>query len=63
MIEPDETPGPQLDADGQARPRAPLVVRRASAAELAEHERLLAAIDKESKGNCLWLARPPGEAA
>ena len=63
MIEPDETPGPQLGSDGQARVRPPLVVRRASAAERAEHERLLAAIDKESKGNCVWLAQPPAPPA
>ena len=31
-------------------------VLKASDAELAEHERMLAAIGKESKGNCLWLA-------
>ncbi len=31
-------------------------VLRASEAELAEHEQLLATIGKESKGNCLWLA-------
>jgi hypothetical protein len=31
-------------------------VIRASAAELADHERVLAAIDRESRGGCLWLA-------
>ena len=61
MIEPDDLPGPQLGADGQARARKPLLVRRASAEELADHERLLAVIDKESKGHCLWLARPEAE--
>ncbi len=35
------------------RPR--LRVIRASAEEVAEHERLLAQIDKESRGRCLWL--------
>lgn len=62
MIEPDEVPRPQLDANGQVRQRKPLLVRRASDAELAEHERMLAAIDKESKGACLWLARPEAAA-
>ena len=40
------------------------IVLTASADELAEHERMLAAIDKESKGRCLWLkldAEPAGE--
>ena len=36
--------------------RAPLRVLRASADELAEHDRVLAEIAKESKGKCLWLA-------
>lgn len=58
MIEPDAAPRPQLGADGQVRQRKPLLVRRASADELAEHERVLAAIDKESKGACLWLPKP-----
>jgi DNA polymerase-3 subunit epsilon len=35
--------------------RPPLRVLRASPDELAEHERVLAEIGKESKGNCLWL--------
>ena len=30
-------------------------VLRVSDAELVEHEQLLATIQKESKGNCLWL--------
>ena len=36
------------------RSRAPLLVQRASADELAEHARVLAEIVKESKGRCLW---------
>ena len=63
MIEPDEAPRVQLGADGQARQRKPLTVQRASEAELADHERLLAAIDKESKGACIWLPKPPVEAS
>jgi DNA polymerase-3 subunit epsilon len=36
--------------------RPALRVLRVSEAELAEHQRVLAEIDKESKGKCLWLA-------
>ncbi|MBK5914805.1 DNA polymerase III subunit epsilon [Rhodocyclus purpureus] len=36
--------------------RRPLRVLRAADDELAEHARTLAAINKESKGKCLWLA-------
>ena len=61
MIEPDTAPRPNIGADGQVRQRKPLLVRQASDAELAEHQRLLAAIDKESKGACVWL--PKAEAA
>ena len=40
---------------GGTRQRPPLVVLRASEAELADHARVLADIGKESKGNkCLW---------
>lgn len=35
--------------------RPPLRVLRASPEELAEHERVLAEIGRESRGNCLWL--------
>jgi len=41
------------------RPRRAHVIVRASENEQAEHEKLLAAIQKESKGKCLWL--PPSE--
>lgn len=57
MIEPDEAPRVMLGADGKVRERKPLQILRASAEEIAEHERMLAAIDKESKGACLWLAQ------
>ncbi len=63
MIEPDTAPRPNIGADGQVRQRKPLIVRHASADELAEHERVLKAIDKESKGACLWLPKPEAEAA
>jgi DNA polymerase-3 subunit epsilon len=36
--------------------RPPIRVLTASAEELAGHERVLAEIDKESKGKCLWRA-------
>ncbi|EXI76410.1 MAG TPA: DNA polymerase III subunit epsilon [Candidatus Accumulibacter phosphatis] len=35
------------------------LVRRASPEEIAEHEKLLAAIEQASKGRCLWLHREP----
>ncbi|MDR0439418.1 MAG: DNA polymerase III subunit epsilon [Candidatus Accumulibacter sp.] len=44
-------PAPLKDAARQARP-----VLRATDRELAEHERLLSSIQKESGGKCLWLA-------
>lgn len=43
--------------------RKPLVVRRADAEELALHASVLEAIQKESQGNCLWLAETAAEAA
>lgn len=36
--------------------RGPLLVLQPTAGELAAHEKLLDAIDKESKGRCLWRA-------
>jgi DNA polymerase-3 subunit epsilon len=37
--------------------RMPLSVLTATDAELLQHERVLAEIDKESKGRCVWLAK------
>jgi DNA polymerase-3 subunit epsilon len=37
--------------------RPPLRVLRVTEEELADHERVLKEIDKESKGKCLWLAQ------
>ena len=52
-----ETDLPQAAAGGPATfDASKLVVVAASAAELAEHEKILAAIDKESKGRTLWRA-------
>lgn len=44
---------PDLQTIGGKRPE--LKVLRASAMELAQHDAVLAQIDKESKGQCLWL--------
>ena len=57
MIEPDAEARPQLEADGSVRERKPLLVRRASTEELAEHDRVLGLIDKASKGACFWLPK------
>ncbi|MCA1937095.1 MAG: DNA polymerase III subunit epsilon [Dechloromonas sp.] len=62
MIEPEEAPRALLGADGKVRQRKPLVVRRASDDEVAAHDAVLVAIDKESKGNCLWLPKAAAEA-
>jgi len=51
----EEVRGAQADqAAARARPKP--VLLQASASELAEHEALLQAIAKESKGTCLWDA-------
>ena len=62
----DLTPEPAANQPGDStflsgRPAAPQRILRASAEELTAHETLLAAIQKESKGKCLWL--PPSEPA
>jgi DNA polymerase-3 subunit epsilon len=44
---------PQTDQAG----RMPLLVLTATDAELLQHESVLAEIDKESKGHCVWLAK------
>lgn len=47
---------PVLDRqEGLASERPPLRVLRASADELAEHERVLSEIGAESRGACIWL--------
>ena len=53
IMELDVAPVPGLQAELAAE-RPPLRVLRASAAELAEHERVLAEIGKESRDNCIW---------
>lgn len=54
-MELDVTP-PPVFADAQAAILRPARVVRASREELAAHRQLLGQIDKESGGNCLWLA-------
>jgi DNA polymerase III subunit epsilon len=56
IVEEEATSATQAEAAAQRRNRPPLKVIVASADELAAHETLLAAIDKESKGQCIWLA-------
>ena len=54
-------PGAQIEVTAN-RERRPVPVLRASDDELAGHARVLAAIQKESKGKCLWLpAEPPAQ--
>lgn len=57
----DEAPPDRDEAAAQLRDRKPLRVIRASADELAEHDRVLAAIAKGNKGQCLWLAPAPAQ--
>jgi DNA polymerase-3 subunit epsilon len=46
-----------IDEQARAqRPRREQCIVRASEVELAEHQALLAAIQKSSRGQCLWLA-------
>lgn len=61
MIEPDVQPRAQGAGTATRRERKPLVVRTADEAELALHQQVLAGINKESKGQCLWLQPPPEE--
>lgn len=60
-----DEPPPQADegSDGVAVERPALKVRRASAEELAEHDKVLADIAKANKGNCLWLPKEEPAAA
>jgi DNA polymerase III subunit epsilon len=60
MIEPEERPRQQASNGNRPRQRKPLVIRRASEEEVAAHQNVLAGIDKESKGACIWLAKAAG---
>ncbi len=53
MIEPE--PVVRANSEETGGERMPLKVLRASAEELAEHERILADIQEASQGKCLWL--------
>lgn len=55
MIEPEATPRTSLEEAARIGNRKPLIVLRAKPDELAEHEQVLAGIQKESQGKCLWL--------
>jgi len=44
-----------------ANERSPLRVVRATAAEIEAHQQRLAAIDKASDGQCVWLRLPAGD--
>lgn len=57
MIEPEAAPRARRNEEPRRGERKPLLVRRASADEVASHEQILAGIDKETRGGCLWLAR------
>ncbi len=50
-LEAAPTAGPQTELPAE---RPALRVLRACAEEMAEHERMLAEIGKESRGNCVW---------
>ncbi|MCK6406258.1 MAG: DNA polymerase III subunit epsilon [Rhodocyclaceae bacterium] len=52
-LAPSQEPGMELTTSGT---RKPIPVLRASETEVAAHAQVLAAIQKESKGKCLWLA-------
>lgn len=55
MIEPETLSCTASEEAARSGARKPLVVVRATAEELAEHDRVLAGINKESQGKCLWL--------
>jgi len=54
----EPVPG-SAEAGGVLFERSPLKVLRASAEELAEHDRVLNDIAKATKGNCLWQEPEP----
>jgi DNA polymerase-3 subunit epsilon len=47
----------QMEPQSARTGRMPLTVLRATNAEMVEHEKVLAEIDKHSKGRCVWLAK------
>jgi DNA polymerase III subunit epsilon len=56
IVEEEATPTASAEAAAQRRNRPPLRVIAASAEEIAAHEAILAVIDKDTKGQCIWLA-------
>ena len=59
MIENEAPPRPVALGEIRSDDRKPLVVSRATAEEMAEHQRILDGIQKESQGKCLWLESLP----
>lgn len=55
----DEERPDRDEAAAQLRDRKPLRVIRASDEELVEHDKVLAAIAKANKGQCLWIEPAP----
>lgn len=55
----DEERPDRDEAAAQLRDRKPLRVIRASDEELVEHDKVLAAIAKANKGQCLWIEPTP----
>lgn len=55
----DEERPDRDEAAAQLRDRKPLRVIRANDEELAEHDKVLAAIAKANKGQCLWIEPAP----
>jgi DNA polymerase-3 subunit epsilon len=47
----------QMEPQSARTGRMSLTVLRATNAEMLEHEKVLAEIDKQSKGRCVWLAK------
>lgn len=60
MIDLGQAPAAAAEIAMSTGQRRPTRVLRASIEELAAHEQVLAGINKESKGKCLW-APPPAE--
>ncbi len=60
MIDLGQAPAAAAEITMSTGQRRPTRVLRASIEELAAHEQVLAGINKESKGKCLW-APPPAE--
>lgn len=61
MIDLGQAPAKAAEITLGTGQRRPTRVLRASLEELAAHEQVLAGIDKESKGKCLWLSPAPDE--